>query len=84
MDFVVEDDSTAELIAHVEYPNSVKVGHKMDVGILVGKKYNQIKLKFTYKIHIDVLRYYYGQHKQSGKNSYCIIFSSSNAFCLSI
>gem|GEM_PF-4605596 len=46
----------------------------MDVGILIGKKYNQIKLKFTYKIHIEVFRYYNGQHQQSGKNSYCILF----------
>lgn len=48
----------------------------MDVGILVGKKYNQIKLKFTYKIHIEVFRYYNDQHRQSGKTAIAFFFSS--------
>jgi hypothetical protein len=56
MDFVVEGGSAAELIAHCTIPNAVKMVHKIDARILIGKKYNQIMLKFTYKILIDVFR----------------------------
>lgn len=37
MDFVAEDDSAVELIAHCTFPNAVKIIHKMDAQMFIGK-----------------------------------------------
>jgi Fe-S cluster assembly scaffold protein SufB len=37
MDFVAEEDSEVELIAHCTFPNAVKVIHKMDAKMVIGK-----------------------------------------------
>lgn len=37
MDFVAEDDSAVELIAHCTFPNAVKIIHKMDGRMHIGK-----------------------------------------------
>ncbi|WP_231582796.1 SufD family Fe-S cluster assembly protein [Methanosarcina sp. MTP4] len=37
MDFVAEEDSEVELIAHCTFPNAVKVVHKMEAEMIVGK-----------------------------------------------
>jgi Fe-S cluster assembly scaffold protein SufB len=44
MDFVAEEDSAVELIAHCTFPNAVMVIHKMDARILIGKN---ASLKYT-------------------------------------
>lgn len=44
MNFVAEEDSAVELIAHCTFPNAVKVIHKMDAHMLVGKN---ASLKYT-------------------------------------
>jgi len=37
MDFVAEEDSEVELVAHCTFPNAVKVVHKMEAEMVVGK-----------------------------------------------
>jgi len=37
MNFVAEEDSAVELIAHCTFPNAVKVIHRMDAQMLIGK-----------------------------------------------
>jgi uncharacterized protein len=44
MDFVAEDDSAVELIAHCTFPNAVKIIHKMDAQMFIGKN---ASLKYT-------------------------------------
>lgn len=44
MDFVAEEDSEVELIAHCTFPNAVKVVHKMDAKMVIGKN---ASLKYT-------------------------------------
>ena len=44
MDFVAEEDSAVELIAHCTFPNAVNVVHKMDAQMLIGKN---ASLKYT-------------------------------------
>lgn len=44
MNFVAEEDSAVELIAHCTFPNAVKIIHKMDAQMLVGKN---ASLKYT-------------------------------------
>ena len=44
MDFVAEEDSAVELIAHCTFPNAIKVIHKMEARMLVGKN---ASLKYT-------------------------------------
>ena len=51
----------------VQYPNAVKMVHKIDFRILIGKKYNQIVLKFTYRILIEVLGDSNGPYQQLEK-----------------
>lgn len=44
MDFVAEEDSAVELIAHCTFPNAEKVIHKMEAEMLIGKN---ASLKYT-------------------------------------
>jgi Fe-S cluster assembly scaffold protein SufB len=44
MNFVAEEDSAVELIAHCTFPNAEKVIHKMDAEMLIGKN---AALKYT-------------------------------------
>ena len=44
MDFVAEEDSAVELIAHCTFPNAVNVIHKMDAQLLIEKN---ASLKYT-------------------------------------
>ena len=44
MNFVAEDDSAVELIAHCTFPNAVKIIHKMDAQMFIGKN---ASLKYT-------------------------------------
>jgi uncharacterized protein len=44
MDFVAEEDSAVELIAHCTFPNAVNVIHKMEAQLLIGKN---ASLKYT-------------------------------------
>lgn len=37
MEFVAEEDSAVELIAHCTFPNAVKIVHKMDAKMYIGK-----------------------------------------------
>ncbi|MDD2341245.1 MAG: SufD family Fe-S cluster assembly protein, partial [Methanosarcina sp.] len=44
MNFVAEEDSAVELIAHCTFPNAVKVIHRMDAQMVIGKN---ASLKYT-------------------------------------
>jgi uncharacterized protein len=44
MDFIAEEDSEVELIAHCTFPNAVNIVHKMEAQMLIGKN---ASLKYT-------------------------------------
>lgn len=44
MDFIAEEGSAVELVAHCTFPNAVKIVHKMDAKMLIGKN---ASLKYT-------------------------------------
>lgn len=74
--FVVEDGSAANQLPTVQYPNAVKMVHKIDFRTHIGKKYTQIMLKFTYRILIEVLGNSNGPYQQSEKKKLSHYFSS--------
>jgi len=44
MDFIAEEDSAVELIAHCTFPNAINIIHKMDAQLLIGRN---ASLKYT-------------------------------------
>ncbi|WP_440954644.1 SufB/SufD family protein [Methanosarcina sp. Mfa9] len=76
MDFVAEEDSEVELVAHCTFPNAVKVVHKMEAEMVIGKNasvtYTETHFHGPYG-GIQVLPKAHIQIEEGG--SYCTNFS---------